>query len=122
MSGTTGDQSRKGYDQLAIDRRRQCRLGSIGMRKISYVFAMAGWVLVTLVLTALPALADPYPPPVPRGTELVRGPEAAVTAVTREVAFTGRDVTLLAVLIAALVVTGVAALLLARRRAAAATR
>jgi hypothetical protein len=30
MSGTTGDQSRKGYDQLAIDRRRQCRLGSIG--------------------------------------------------------------------------------------------
>jgi LPXTG-motif cell wall-anchored protein len=86
------------------------------MRKMIRLGAAVGATLMTVVLTALPVLAQQYPPQGPAETDVVQGPAA------EEVAFTGSDVTLLMVLIGVLVVAGVAALMLARRRAAAANR
>jgi LPXTG-motif cell wall-anchored protein len=88
------------------------------MRKMIRLGAAVGATLMTLVLTALPVLAQAqqYPPEGPAETDVVQGPAA------EEVAFTGSDVTLLMVLIGVLVVAGVAALMLARRRAAAVNR
>ena len=83
------------------------------MNRFRNLVAVLGGTLLTLGLTALPALAD-YPPTGPKGENITRGP----SAVTEDVAFTGRDITMLAVLVAVLVVAGVVALLAARRRAA----
>ena len=84
------------------------------MRKIIKMGALVGGTLLTLVLTALPAVAQNYPPRPPAETQVIQGPGA------EQVAFTGRDVTLLVVMVGVLLIAGVSALLLARRRAAAA--
>ena len=77
------------------------------MKKIRKLGSALG-VLVALVLTALPAAAQQYPPPQPKETAVPKG----------EVAFTGTDLTFLIAAVAVLVVAGVSALVLARRRAA----
>jgi hypothetical protein len=79
------------------------------MRKIRKVGPALG-TLVALVLTALPAAAQQYPPPQPKETVVPKG----------EVAFTGADLTFLIAAVAVLLVVGVSALILARRRAASA--
>jgi LPXTG-motif cell wall-anchored protein len=81
------------------------------MRKIANIGAAVGSMLLTLALTALPAVAQNYPPPPPAPTEVPQG---------GQVAFTGTDVTLLAVLMGVLLIVGVSALMIARRRSSAA--
>ena len=78
------------------------------MRKIRMFGSAVGGALATLVLTALPAAAQQYPPPQPTETVVPKG----------EVAFTGTDITLLIVAVGVLLVAGLAALIVARRRAA----
>jgi hypothetical protein len=80
----------------------------MGMRKIRKFGSAVGGAVAALVLTALPAAAQNYPPPQPTETVVPKG----------EVAFTGTDITLLIVAVAVLLVAGVAALLVARRRTA----
>jgi hypothetical protein len=82
------------------------------MKKIWSLAAVVSGMLLTLVLTALPALARSYPPQPPAEEEVIRGPAGA------GVAFTGRDVTLLVALIGFLAIAGVVALIAARRRTA----
>ena len=95
------------------------------MRKIMSLAAVVGGMFLTLALTALPALAK-YPPQPPAEEDVIRGGGPGGAAVTGsggvtgsgDIAFTGRDVTLLMALIAVLVIAGVVALIAARRRAA----
>jgi hypothetical protein len=84
----------------------------MGMRKIRTFGSAVGGAIAALVLTALPAAAQNYPPPQPKETVVPKG----------EVAFTGTDITLLIAAVAILLVAGVAALMLARRRTASVTQ
>lgn len=82
------------------------------MRRIRKFGSAAGGALATLVLTALPAAAQKYPP------EPVDETVVPKVVPKGEVAFTGTDITLLIVAVAVLLVAGLAALIMARRRTA----
>jgi hypothetical protein len=87
------------------------------MRKIVGFAGLVGGLLLTLALTAVPAMGQAkYPPQPPEEPTVV---ERGTDGGTGEgVAFTGQDFTLLMIVIGVLVVAGVVALVAARRRAA----
>ena len=88
------------------------------MRKILGFTGVVGGLLLTLALTAVPAMGQAkYPPQPPEEPTVVqRGTDGG--GVSEGVAFTGQDFTLLMIVIGVLVVAGVVALVAARRRAA----
>jgi hypothetical protein len=94
------------------------------MRKIVGLIGLVGGLMATLGLTAMPTLAQAkYPPQPPENPTVVQrgGVEAGTESGTEGIAFTGRSLTLLMIVIGVLVVAGVVALIAARRRAATAT-
>jgi hypothetical protein len=87
------------------------------MRKIVGFVGMVGGMLLTVALTAVPAMGQAkYPPQPPEDPTVVQ--RGGASGGTEGVAFTGQDFTLLMVVIGVLVVAGVVALVAARRRAA----
>jgi hypothetical protein len=94
------------------------------MRKIVGFVGLVGGLLLTLALTAVPAMGQakypPQPPENPTVIERGGGTDGGTDGGAEGIAFTGQDFTLLMIVIGVLVVVGVVALLAARRRAASA--
>lgn len=81
------------------------------MRKVTFMVATAGAYLMATAATAFAQSEVPQPPGPPVGGVVVTPPGGT--------AFTGADVGLLLVAIAACVAVGISLLMMARRRAAA---
>jgi hypothetical protein len=88
------------------------------MRKIVGFVGLVGGLLLTVALTAVPAIGQAKYPPQPPENPAVIERGGGTDGGAEGIAFTGQDFTLLMIVIGVLVVAGVVALLAARRRAA----